>query len=271
MFTKDRNVYITDEYERFKVLSGNRDVKDGGVKSIKESISEIGLMCSPIIVNKLYEIIDGQNRFTACKQLGLPIYFVIEENAGLRECRRMNQHQNNWKTKDFIDSYAATGNITYVYLKQLIAEFYPSLTYEVIYRAAIEVADRASFGKRSPQYVIIENKMSIDEDKYNRIRENLQKCVSLASVTGPVSQTKYCYALRIVIKYSLYPVDSLIEKVKKYKAYIVPVANTEQAMGVFEKCINTRAREKTYLVLEYKKHDELTKKKNLKSYARSKK
>ena len=39
------------------------------------------LMC-PIIVNENYEIIDGQHRYSASKELGLPIRYIVGEGYG---------------------------------------------------------------------------------------------------------------------------------------------------------------------------------------------
>ena len=109
-FTKTNKViYTTKDYQDFKKLLGNRDVTEERVNAIVSSIRKIGYMTSPIIVNKSFEIIDGQGRFEACKILGLPIEFVIESNAGIEECIAMNIKMKNWKTEDFIKSYADRG------------------------------------------------------------------------------------------------------------------------------------------------------------------
>lgn len=70
-------IYETNEYGLFKNLSGNRFVDHSG--KIAESMKERGLLLAPIIVNEKKEIIDGQNRFEACKKLNLPVYYVIAE------------------------------------------------------------------------------------------------------------------------------------------------------------------------------------------------
>ena len=59
------HIYETTDYGKFKVLCGNRFVDHSDM--IVESIKSVGLLNSPIIVNDKYEIIDGQNRFDACR------------------------------------------------------------------------------------------------------------------------------------------------------------------------------------------------------------
>lgn len=65
------------EYNNFKFLSANRPIDYNHVNKIKKSLQEYGFLDSqPITVNSEMEIIDGQHRFVACKEMGLPIKFV---------------------------------------------------------------------------------------------------------------------------------------------------------------------------------------------------
>lgn len=66
----------TTDYKLFKKLDGNRDVKK--TNALVKSIREFDLtMYSPIIVSVDFRIIDGQHRFAACRELGLPIYYIV--------------------------------------------------------------------------------------------------------------------------------------------------------------------------------------------------
>lgn len=104
-------IYKSFDYDSFSVLRGNRDVSPDRVKRIVQSINNVGYVTpNPILVNKNNEIIDGQGRFEACKQLGLPIYYAIAEDAGVAECISMNIGQTNWRVIDYIKSYADLGN-----------------------------------------------------------------------------------------------------------------------------------------------------------------
>ena len=114
-------VYETNNYDMFKQMLGNRDIK--GESKIVESIKRVGLVYSPIIVNENYEVIDGQNRLEALRQLELPVYFIIQEGLGIEACRSLNIGQTNWGTEDYIYSYADVGNKNYRRLASLMTEF----------------------------------------------------------------------------------------------------------------------------------------------------
>ncbi|MBQ2600753.1 ParB N-terminal domain-containing protein [bacterium] len=68
-------VYRTTDYDKFKTLDGNRTVEKSRVNKILKSINDNGYIHCPIIVNERMEIIDGQGRLEAVKQLGIPVEY----------------------------------------------------------------------------------------------------------------------------------------------------------------------------------------------------
>lgn len=119
----DIKVYISSDYDMFKKMLGNRDIK--GEAQIIESIQQVGYICTPLIINDKYEVIDGQNRLAALKELGLPVYYIIQPGANIQTCRALNIGQKNWGTLDYIDSYANSGDHTSSYkrLQSLINSY----------------------------------------------------------------------------------------------------------------------------------------------------
>ena len=64
-------VMMTNDYNMFKNIEGNRNINKIHLKRLKQSIQEKHIMV-PIIVNGKYEIIDGQHRFQSAKDLSKP-------------------------------------------------------------------------------------------------------------------------------------------------------------------------------------------------------
>lgn len=116
-------VFKTTEYNKFKYLDGNRSVKMSRVLRILKSIDKVGYRMSPIIVNSRFEVIDGQGRLAALKERQLPVYYVIDESAGIEECRMLNIGMANWSMMDFIESYASGGNADYLALIPFVKEY----------------------------------------------------------------------------------------------------------------------------------------------------
>ena len=106
----DTRIFTTTEYDLFKRLKGNRDVTNKRVAIIKESISSIGYVSNPVIVNENYEVIDGQGRVRALMELGLPVEYRIITGLGIDDCRAMNLKPTGWSINDFVKSYAEYGN-----------------------------------------------------------------------------------------------------------------------------------------------------------------
>lgn len=116
-------VYQTSHYDDFRTLQGNRNVTELRIDRIMKSIKAVGNRICPIVVNRDMMVIDGQGRLEALKRLGLPVYFVIDETAGIEECRWLNIGMTNWGMPDFVRSYAESGNVAYQILSDLLDEY----------------------------------------------------------------------------------------------------------------------------------------------------
>lgn len=115
-------VYETYDYEKFKILSSNRDIKKSNYNGLLTSFKEIYLLAL-VIVNENYEIIDGQHRFNAAKELALPIRYIIMPGYGINEVRQYNKTMQKWLKLDYRDSYATEGKDAYVELTDFMNEF----------------------------------------------------------------------------------------------------------------------------------------------------
>lgn len=113
--TEVNNVYKTNDYNLFKKINGNRAVNKLHLNRLIESMKEINLTHAvPIVVNKNFEIIDGQHRFDACVFLQIPIYYIIVQGS-LREVQILNQNAKNWKSEDYIQGYCDLNYNEYIW------------------------------------------------------------------------------------------------------------------------------------------------------------
>lgn len=124
---KDLKTYITRDYSVFKYLSGNRDINLHNVNNIVKNVLDNGLLPTIVIVNENMEVIDGQHRIEAFKQLNLPVEFQIRKGLGLKDCIAYNVSSKKWETIDYINSYAERGIEDYITLKKCVDE-YPSFS-----------------------------------------------------------------------------------------------------------------------------------------------
>ena len=109
---KINEVYETNDYNMFSLLKNNREVNKSHVKKLSKSMQKIRLI-TPIIINEKGQIIDGQHRFHAQKNLNLSIPYVVEEGYGEEEARILNLNTSNWKLHDWVRHYCNLNNNNY--------------------------------------------------------------------------------------------------------------------------------------------------------------
>lgn len=161
-----KEIKSTKNYSLFKDLAGNRSVDPARVSKIKKSILKNGWFTNPILVNEKMEIIDGQGRFAALKELNMPIEYIVEKGIGIECCINMNTAQTNWKIMDYIGSYAERGNENYQRLVMLMEEF-PGFGIHT-YATALYQQYRFDFDIISKGYLIITPKI------LEKAKENLE-------------------------------------------------------------------------------------------------
>lgn len=118
-------VLSTNDYSKFKTLQGNRNVNALHVRRLKESFKEAYLL-TPIVINQSYEIIDGQHRFEAAKEMGLPVNFIICNNYSLKEVQLLNNNMKNWRKEDYLKAFCDLGYEQYHKFREFM-EVFPEL------------------------------------------------------------------------------------------------------------------------------------------------
>ena len=108
----------TNNYDRFKLAVENRDIKSTHVKDIKKSmIKNRGWIGAPMVVDPNGYIIDGQFRYTAAKELGIPVEYVISD-TNMAICVELNTTAKTWNTEDYIKNYANSGDNNYILFRE---------------------------------------------------------------------------------------------------------------------------------------------------------
>jgi len=103
---KETNVCVcsTTDYSEIKHVNGNRLTNPRNIEKIKNSMM-IKHLVVPAILNENMEIIDGQHRLAACKELGFPFYYIVVDGYHLPEVQMINANMKNWVNQDFLNSF----------------------------------------------------------------------------------------------------------------------------------------------------------------------
>tara|TARA_R110002051_G_scaffold225773_1_gene288693 strand:- start:257 stop:1084 length:828 start_codon:yes stop_codon:yes gene_type:complete len=100
-------IYKTKDYNKFSYIEQNRDFQgnENHIRNLQEKLKK-ELVPIPLIVNKNYEIIEGQHRLEALKRENLPVYFMIlKKTVGTHIIQDLNNTTLPWKTKDHLKVY----------------------------------------------------------------------------------------------------------------------------------------------------------------------
>lgn len=237
-------VYETSNYDQFKKLDFNRDV----LKSRKEKLMasfEKGRVLNPIVVNEKMEIIDGQGRYEALKELGEAIQYVIAPGSSIDDCRRMNQYNQKWTVHDWVISYANGGNLNYAILEDTRIE--TGLDYNVIARLAgksIEGAGRTD--------VLCAGKMLFTQEDAIRVK-NLKRMASeiAEALTYEKRLNKIFYsAVKIACEFPGYKHNRMLSNCKKCRGSYNQMGSIESQLKEFSRIYNYKQTGKNKLYFE---------------------
>lgn len=133
----DNTIYKTTEYKFDVVLNqlkGNRRLSKSHIRKLAESIGQdaSSLPYSPIIVNEKNQIIDGQHRYAACEQLGLPVYYMVWKGSTIEDAQRLNANSKNWTPWDYAFSFASQRNDNYA--KYILFKQHYGLNHDIAMR-----------------------------------------------------------------------------------------------------------------------------------------
>ena len=238
---QDNIIYCTSDYTVFKKLCGNRVVLEQRKNTIKNSIIENGYVRNPIVVNEKMEIIDGQGRFEALKELKLPVEYVIAHGAGQKECIALNANQKNWKSADYVKSFAELGIEEYQTL-QTLCEMFPSLDQMNIVNVVAKIGNGGSSARiiREGRFKIYHKETVVERLKYYEKLHGV-----LNGLEFGIQRT---YAGIVSFLYECEEIDheKLFDNLCKYIKFVTPSFTTKQAIEMFEFIYNRCAKKYVY-------------------------
>lgn len=111
----DYTIRSTSNYDAFNTVKGNRTVRPAHAKKLRLAIEQDPetIKYNPILVNEKWEVIDGQHRLEAIKQLELPVYYVQVEGLKLDNVQQLNSISKQWQPVDYAKAFALLGNDNY--------------------------------------------------------------------------------------------------------------------------------------------------------------
>lgn len=235
-------IFSTTDYNKFKLMKGNRAVDPRHVQALMKAMEKKDLLI-PIAVNSKMEVLDGQHRLEARKNLKLPVpYYWAGDDTGLRDVQALNASQKSWSNKDFCNSYIALGKKDYEIYKWFVE------TYQFPHVESIKLLMNLT-NDRDKGTVLT----TIFKSGQFQVRDlsGAKKMAEMMSEIAPYfSRWKHNRFIRAV--FSLLPKKNFnwktfMQKVELNPTMLQPCSNTEQYVELIEKIYNFRAQNKVSL------------------------
>ena len=231
-------VHTSNDYSTFKTMEGNRNINKLHLRRLKESIKD-NYLFTVITVNENHEIIDGQHRFAAIKELGLPVRYVVCEGYGLNEIQILNRNSKNWNSDDYLEGYCNLGNREYQKYK--------------------EFKERYDFGHNETMSMLTGynsgNGKVIDKFRRGKFRithlgEARAKADKISLFKGIYKGYKrraFIYALLDLMDKEQFEFTEFLQKVKLQPSALTDCKDREQYISLIEEIYNYKRRMKVNL------------------------
>lgn len=236
---KPMQVLTSTDYDQFKIIDGNRGLNTLHFNRLKESMRAKYLV-SPIIVNQKFQVIDGQHRLLACKELKLPVRYVVCDGYDLEDVHRYNMTSKNWTLDDFMNGYIQLGKKEY--------EFYKNFK------------DKYGFG-HGESIAMVSGKADRNDavKKFQagelRIKNYTAACVfaekvqTIAPYYEGYRRRSFVLALLFLQKNVNFTIEEFVEKLKFQRSKMYDCGTQDQYIKLIEEIYNFKRREKIPLYL----------------------
>lgn len=241
----------TTDYNKFKIVHGNRELLERHVNKLVDSILERNLLAAnPILVNDKMEVIDGQHRLEASKRIGLPIHYTVVDRSSLREVQLLNTAVRNWTLTDFLNSYVAMGLEKYKELEKFVNDTGIGLS-NALYLIVSRGSDNIIINMSSPSRIKEFKKGELtftkeDMERAHKIAKALNK-IEAYSDPNLIRDREFIVAVARVDSDEL--TDILVEKLQETNEPIHRAVNTRSYLYQMEQALNYRIHEKNRIRL----------------------
>ena len=249
-------VYSSKDYSKFKTLKGNRNVSKIHVKRLMESFREAYLM-SPIVVNQDYEIIDGQHRFQAAKEMNLPINFIVCNNYSLKEVQMLNTNMTNWKKVDYLNAYCDLNFPEYLKFRNFMRRFpeFGMASCETILTDSLAGGHKTTSSNdlkgdsnKSGSYAIrYFQEGDLEIPNYEKSIENAERIMKIKPYYEGFNRPTFVRAMIGIFRLEHYSHSKFIERLAANPTALQHCANVTQYKLLIEDIYNFRSRTKVSL------------------------
>lgn len=120
-------INMSQRYDKFKFLNLNRKINKSHVEELKElNRGKKRFELFPIVVDKEMNIIDGQHRYQACKELNIPVYYIVDNYSSenkFEEITKVNTASRSHTYTEIFDMLVADNDRVAIEILSYISMF----------------------------------------------------------------------------------------------------------------------------------------------------
>ena len=229
---------VSYDYDKFKMTEWNRTVDERRKSKVSNSIKNVGLVPNPVLVNERFEIVEGQARYTVCRENNLPVFYRVIPGLGSDECAAMNSSSTNWSTRDYVNSFASQGNENYIKLKDLLDRYSPTCGANTV---LVVCANRMYDIDGGTQKKIKSGAFKISDSDYVDIASTLEEVSKFDPIIRKykfTNGTRLRNALVFCVKHDGIDNEQLLERMDRYYRRVSGYSTVEDVLDVLEEIYN---------------------------------
>jgi hypothetical protein len=238
-------VHTTTDYSMFKTIDGNRNVNLLHINRLKKSMQEHYLF-TVIVVNEKYEIIDGQHRFHAIRDLSLPLHYTMIPGYSLLQVQILNANSSNWSSQDYLQAYCDLGYEDYLTLSEFLRKY----NLNISIGASILIGNTTGQGgiKAGAPFEFFKHGTLKVSDKQVKDAEKFMDMLYLFEPYFNGFKTRsFVFALMKLSNNPDFSITELLQKVKIQPSALQSCVHVNQMISLIEEIYNYKRRDKVNL------------------------
>ena len=194
-------------------------------------------MYTLIFVNEKNEVIDGQHRLQACKELKLPVNYIVLNGYGLKEVQKLNANTKQWSANDYMNGYCDLGYKNYIIYRDYKNKYgFGHNETQALLSGKFTRAKHANFNDGG--FKILDLKKSI---------YNAELIIKIAPFYKNYRRRSFVYSMLHLLEKQDFNYCEFLNKLKIQPTKLVDCVNQEQYTMLIEEIYNYKRREKDNL------------------------
>lgn len=208
-------IHETKNYSIFKLNAANAVIKKEHVDRLKASIKLKNMLhLRPILVNSEMEIIDGQHRFTAAKELNVAVFYEMDSSLNEDDMALLNSNSRTWSNSDFVHHFQNRGKKDY----QMLNDFCKK--HELVMTQALHIlgqqGGRSAGGIKSGMYKFPGKEIIEKAEQHLWMLGAVQEAIRNKSLSAPafISKIGFFRGCMAIFAHENFSLDLFIKKIE---------------------------------------------------------